>query len=208
MKFRYLFVLLLLGSPLLTTARAQAPDSTAAPPLPKRALLAINLGALGTMASSPNISNTWDPGMSLAFSSSLLLERVFLEGGLSLHSYSSRNLGIPGELFVPDFSATHVFLGGGYVRPISADVSLHVGAQIGTFRMTFDEDTFAGVRTESELTFTPYVRARFAINRAISLFTGISYTRVYTADRFSLGFFTMGISYARAAPNWVVSFLR
>lgn len=204
--FMGLLILLLASTP----AWGQATDSSAvttetpnvvAPPFQPR--FSIFVGPAGVIDTSANLLRGWEGGMGVQGGARLLLRRVQAEGGMLRHSFVSRNDEIP------DFTTLLVYVGGGYIVSFTDEVNLHVGARVGNVRMSFDEATeFAGVRTESELTFSPYVRGWFAVNRTMSLFGEVSWSRVYTADRFHMGFFTLGLSYAFVAPDWAISFLQ
>lgn len=208
MRFICLLVIAVAYSP--TFALAQSVDSTntdtinQAPARPAQppALLSFNVGLSSIAGTTSNFLAGWESGIGIKGGGWLLLEPIQLEGGLELHSFSGRLMEIP------DFSSIHVHVGAGYMLRFSETTVLHLGGRVGNFRMSFDEDTFAGVRRESELTFTPYVRGWFAISTSVSLHAELAYARVLTAERFGLGFFTLGVSYALAAPDWALAFLQ
>lgn len=124
------------------------------------------------------------------------------ELGAAYHPYDVTN----GE--VPRFDAIHVFAGWGIrLSPISS-ASWYNGFRLGNNRMTFDEDTFAGVKNESEFLLGAQSKLTIRLFRQTGIFAAAHFTQTYTYVRFRTLHVSAGLTTSFATPSWLQTFLR
>lgn len=124
------------------------------------------------------------------------------ELGTALHRYETV------DSDVPRFDALHAFVGWGLDFSTDATYRWHNGLRIGNYRMTFDEDTYSGVRNESELIVGVVSRVDVPVSPAASLFVAARYSRIFTSPRLDLAYVSGGIRLSFATPRWLQTVLR
>lgn len=144
----------------------------------------------------------WQQGFGLDGSVTTPFYLGYLEAGGSFHRYR-----VAEPVTVPGFDALHLFAGWG-LRGDVGRLRLEGGLRLGNYRMTFDESTFAGVRTESELALSGRARVAVRVAGPVSLYVAGDYLKVYTFLRLKLWYASAGLSYRLATPGWMKTFLR
>lgn len=124
------------------------------------------------------------------------------ELGAALHRYDAVGPD------VPRFDAVLFYLGWGLDLSPFEVLSWQSGFDVGTYRMTFDEETFPGVRNESEVMLGLNTRIRFNFSRAVSLYAIGRRMRIYTDPRLELTYVSAGIRVTIDSPNWLMTILR
>ena len=126
----------------------------------------------------------------------------YVEAGGAFHRY-----GVV-QPTVPAFDAVLVFAGWGLRLDLAERLWIEAGPRIGTYRMTFDEVTFTGVKNESELMLGVGARASLRLAGPLAVHAGGSYQKVYTFVRLNLWYATAGLSYRLRSPEWLKDVLR
>jgi hypothetical protein len=144
----------------------------------------------------------WQRGFGLDGSVTTPFYLGYLEGGGSFHRYR-----VAEPVRVPGFDALHLFAGWG-LRGDVGRLRVEGGLRLGNYRMTFDESTFAGVRTESELVLSGRARMAVQVAGPLSLYVAGDYLKVYTFLRLKLWYASAGLSYRFQTPGWMKTFLR
>lgn len=109
---------------------------------------------------------------------------------------------------VPAFDALLLVVGWGLPLSLGSHLRWHNAFTLGNYRMTFDDDTFAGVRNESELILGLQSRLHVHLSQAWSLYVGGRYDRVFTEARMPLFFVSAGLSHTLRTPRWLRTFLQ
>lgn len=158
--------------------------------------------AIITDANRSAIHEYWHPGLGGTLAGSTPFYFGEAEIGAAVHRYEAV------DLAVPRFDALLAYVGWGFdLSPIDF-VAWYGGVAVGNYRMTFDEETFAGVRNESELTLGLHTRVDLRISPVLSLFAAGRYMRIYTAPRFETAFVGGGIGVTFDTPRWLEILLR
>jgi hypothetical protein len=74
--------------------------------------------------------------------------------------------------------------------------------------MVFDEDTFPGVRNETELTLAAHTRIEVLARRGLGVHVSGTYLKVYTFPRLDLAYASVGLTSRLNTPGWLKAFLR
>ena len=107
----------------------------------------------------------------------------------------------------PSFKSTYLSLAWGYRWHDKNNGIYETGARLGNFYMVFDDDTFEGVRNESELAMSLYQSVKARISGRSYLFIKGTYTRVYTNTRMNLFHIGAGLIVEVRMPKWLKTFL-
>ena len=78
----------------------------------------------------------------------------------------------------------------------------------GVYYMDFDEDTFPGVRKESEFSLALVSRIDLHLSRNLRLFVEGHVMRTYTLPRFDAAGLAGGIGLRIRNPDWLRAFLK
>lgn len=109
---------------------------------------------------------------------------------------------------VPRFDAIHVFAGWGLaLKPVDR-ISWYNGFRIGNNRMTFDEETFHGVKNESEFLLGAQSKLTIRLFKQTGIFGAAHFTQTYTYIRFRTVYVSAGLTTSFASPSWLQTFLR
>jgi len=163
----------------------------------------VEVQASATQNVNRNFLHTrWQQGFGLAGSLTTPFYLGYLEVGSSFHRYR-----VAEPVRVPGFDALHLFAGWG-LRGDLGRLRLETGLRLGNYRMTFDESTFAGVRTESELALSGRARVAFRVAGPVALYVAGDYLKVYTFLRLKLWYASAGLSYRFQTPAWMKTVLR
>lgn len=144
----------------------------------------------------------WDQGRGGEASMATPFYLGYLEGGGAFHRYDVVSPS------VPPFDAVLLYAGWGLRLDLADRLRLEAGGRLGTYRMTFDEATFAGVRNESELTLGLAGRVSLRLAGPVGLYAGGSYHKVYTFVRLNLWYASAGVSFRFRSPAWLKDVLR
>jgi hypothetical protein len=109
---------------------------------------------------------------------------------------------------VPRFDAILVFVGWGIALSPSPHLSWYNGFRVGNNRMSFDDDTFPGIRNESELMLGANSRLHLRLRQGIGIFGSAWWSQTYTNVRFRSIYVSAGLSYRATSPNWIRTLLR
>ena len=163
----------------------------------------ISIAAGGTYNVSRSvIHDFWKPGYGGELSLSTPFYFGQAEAGGAFHTYDVA------DPSVPRFDAILLFAGWGVaVSPIPY-FSWYNGFRLGNNRMTFDDDTFPGIRTESEFMLGLNSRLDLLLLQGVGVFGSASLSQTYTFIRFRTVYVTAGLTYRAPSPEWVKSFLR
>lgn len=144
----------------------------------------------------------WKPGVGGELSAATPFYLGFAEFGGALHQYRVE------EPSVPRFSAVHLYFGWGLGTDLGSRLRIEGSGRVGNYRMTFDENTFPGVKNENELTVG--FQGRLAVRAAgpVSIHVAGNYTKAFTYIRLNLWYVAAGISYQLDSPGWLKEFLR
>ncbi len=126
----------------------------------------------------------------------------YAEMGGAVHRYRVNE-----SAAVPGFDALLLYAGWGLDKAFSR-LHLEGGVRIGNYRMSFDEQTFAGVRTESELALMGHGRLAVQVAGPVSIYAAGGYQKVYTYLRMNLWYASAGLSYRFQTPGWLETVLR
>ncbi|WP_457653147.1 hypothetical protein [Rhodocaloribacter sp.] len=124
------------------------------------------------------------------------------EAGGILHRYRAKT----GD--VPRFDALLIYVGWGFRLKVAPRLAWQNGFRVGNYRMTFDEDTFAGERNESELALAFRSSLRFRLSERVAVRVSGSYMKAFTFHRLKLFHVSAGVSYRMRTPGWLREFLR
>lgn len=152
--------------------------------------------------SETRLYNYWNPGTGaeLTFLAPFYFGEA--EAGAALHQYESFTAD------VPSFDALLVFFGWGYDWEFLRGLSWYNGLRMGNQRMTFDEDTFPGIRNESEFMVAYQTRAAFRFYRNTGIFASAQFTQTYTFIRLRTAYVSFGLTTSISTPGWLQSLLR
>lgn len=148
------------------------------------------------------VHDYWEPGYGgeLSFLTPFYLGDAELGGAYHRYEASSGD--------VPRFDALLVYAGWGIaLRPIEA-VSWYNGFRIGNNRMTFDEETFPGVKNESEFVLGAQSRLTIRLFKQTGIFGAAHFTQTYTYIRIRTVYVSAGLTTSFAAPSWLQTILR
>ncbi len=148
------------------------------------------------------IHEYWQPGYGgeVSFSTPFYLGDAELGG--AFHRYETTGGG------VPRFDALLVYAGWGIaLRPIHA-ISWYNGFRVGNNRMTFDEETFPGVKNESEFMLGAQTRLTVRLFKQTGIFAAAHFAQTYTYIRIRTVYVSAGLTTSFATPLWLQSFLR
>ncbi|WP_456427219.1 hypothetical protein [Rhodocaloribacter sp.] len=126
----------------------------------------------------------------------------FAEAGGLLYRYGTKSGG------VPRFDALLLYAGWGLRLKLAPRLAWQNGFRVGNYRMRFDDDTFAGVRNESELALALHSSLHLRLSERVAVRVSGSYTKVFTFLRLKLFHVSAGVSYRMRTPGWLREFLR
>ena len=144
----------------------------------------------------------WERGRGLTANVATPFYRGEAELGAAVHRYYNRQ-----GVAVPGFDAALLYAGW-RLRADLEPVTLAAGVRVGNYRMTFNEQTFAGVRNESELAVMGYGRLAVRVVGPLSIYADAGHLRVYTFLRLKLWYASVGLSYRFGTPDWLQRGLR
>lgn len=124
------------------------------------------------------------------------------EVGAALHRYESADAGAPG------FFGVLAFFGWGYAWEFLPGISWYNGLRMGSQRMSFEDDTFPGVRNESEFLVAYQSRAAVHFLWDTGVFASAQLTQTYTYVRFRTVYVSVGLTTSLSSPRWLQSLLR
>ncbi len=157
----------------------------------------------GTQNVNTNFLHTfWQQGVGLEGGLTTPFYLGYAEVGGAVHRY-----GVTEPPQVPGFDALLLYAGWGLHANLGR-LRLEGGLRVGNYRMTFNEQTFAGVRTESELALMGHGRLALRIVGPVSLYASGGYQKVYTFVRMNLWYTSAGLSYRFQTPGWLETVLR
>lgn len=151
---------------------------------------------------APLFYDYWKPGAGAELSVGTPFYLGDVEVGAGLHRYGSATAD------VPDFDALRVYAGWGIAFRPETWFGWYNGVRLGVFRMRFDEDTFEGVRNESELFVGFHSRVEVTPVRGWSVFGAVTVQQVYTYIRLRPVYLTGGIRRRLDTPGWLEAVLR
>jgi len=190
--YLWLTGLLLLGTEVYPAQAQQRPEPFST----------ITLSVAGTQNLNRNFLHTfWKPGTGAEGRFSTPFYLGFVEVGGALHRYRA-----DGD--VPDFDALLLYAGWGLGADVVRQVRVEGSVRVGNYRMTFDDNTFAGVRTESELALMAQARLSLRPVGPVSFFAAGSYLQAYTFVRLKLWYASAGLSVRLRSPGWLQEVLR
>ncbi len=148
------------------------------------------------------IHDYWEPGYGgeISFLTPFYLGSA--EAGAAYHRYEE----VSGR--VPRFDALLVFAGWGLALEPVDWVSWYNGFRLGNNRMTFDEETFPGVKNESEFLVGAQSRVTIRLFKQTGIFGAAHYTQTYTFVRFRTLYVSAGLTTSFGTPSWFQAFLR
>lgn len=149
-----------------------------------------------------NIHDYWRPGYGGELSLATPFYFGIAEAGGAYHRYDVA------DPSVPRFDAILAFAGWGIPLSPSPYVSWYNGFRLGNNRMTFDVDTFAGIRTESEFILEVNSTLHLRLPQGFGIFGSARFSQTYTFIRFRTIYVTAGISYRTSSPRWIRTLLQ
>jgi hypothetical protein len=149
-----------------------------------------------------NIHDYWRPGYGGELSLATPFYFGIAEAGGAYHRYDVA------DPSVPRFDAILAFAGWGIPLSPSPYVSWYNGFRLGNNRMTFDVDTFAGIRTENEFMLEVNSTLHLRLPQGLGIFGSARFSQTYTFIRFRTIYVTAGISYRTPSPRWLRTLLQ
>lgn len=125
-----------------------------------------------------------------------------LELGLAFHRFDAV------DPDVPRFDGLWTYLGWSLNLSPFDVVSWRNGFHVGNYRMTFDEETFQGVKNESELTLGLQSRIDLHFSPAVTFYAAGRYMQMYTSPRLQLAYVSGGVRVTLESPEWLRTVLR
>ena len=155
---------------------------------------------------TPNVRHNasyrhWQRGSGVTFAAATPFYFGEMETGLALHRYPSS------DRDTPSFEAWFVFAGWGAGYSAPRVFSWYAGLRTGIYYMDFDEDTFPGVREESEFSLALVSRIDLHLSQTARLFVEGHVMRTYTLPRFDTAGLTGGIGLRFRSPAWLRALL-
>ncbi len=184
---------------LLAAVLLAGPDALAQPAGPF-ATLEVAAGGSTDVARSL-VDTYWEQGYGAELSVTTPFYAGTAELGGALHRFDARTAD------VPRFDAVAVFAGWGVELHPVRWAGWYNGVRIGNYRMSFDDDTFAGVRNESELLVGLHSRIDLELG-GWTVFGGVTLQQVYTFIRMRSVHVGGGLRYRMRAPGWLQEVLR
>lgn len=184
-----------------TVAVLDARPAAAQPASTPFAMIELSLAASGDVGASL-FHDYWrgNTGAEATFATPFYLGTA--EAGASIHRYRALRPD------VPRFDAVSVYFGWGIPVRITPWLAWHNGLRLGNMRMTFDDDTFKGVRNESELLIGLHSRVEIEPVRNWALFASVTVQQVYTYVRLRPVYVQGGIRHRLRSPQWLEAFLQ
>ncbi|MFQ5572597.1 MAG: hypothetical protein ACE5G0_23230 [Rhodothermales bacterium] len=162
----------------------------------------VEFRASGTQNMNKNfLHDFWDQGFGGELSIATPFYLGYAEAGGAFHRYRVA------QPTVPAFNALLFYAGWGLGTDLGSVARIEGGARIGNYRMSFDEDTFTGVKNESELALMLHTRLAVRPFGPVSLHVSGSYMQVYTFVRLKLWYVSAGLSYRMRSPRWLKEML-
>ncbi len=172
-------------------------------PLQAQPFETLELSVTGTVNVNRNLLHEFwraEPGGGLNVTTPFYLG--FAEAGGLLHRYGVQTGA------VPRFDALLVYAGWGLRLRLAPRLTWQNGFRVGNYRMMFDDDTFAGVRNESELALSLHSSLSLRLSGRMAVRVSGSYTKVFTFLRLKLFHVSAGVTYRMRTPEWLREFLR
>jgi hypothetical protein len=108
------------------------------------------------------------------------------------------------DAYHPDFNSYYINLGWGENLHFTDNISMNVGAKIGSFMMSFQDDTLSVFRTqESEIGLAAEAGLKFGVTSHIDINISANFLSVFTSRRIKLFSLYAGVSYAFRSPKWM-----
>lgn len=148
------------------------------------------------------IHDYWKPGYGGELSFMTPFYFGDAEAAAAVHRYESLTTD------VPSFDAILVYFGWGYDWEFFPGVSWYNGLRLGNNRMTFDDDTFPGVRNESEFSIAAQTRATIHFFQNTGVFASAQIAQTYTYIRFRAVYVSAGVTTSLSTPGWLQSLMR
>jgi hypothetical protein len=104
----------------------------------------------------------------------------------------------------PDFNSYYINLGWKENLYFSNSISMNVGAKIGSFMMSFQDDTLSTFRNqESEIGVAAEAGIKFGVSSAVDIHINADFLSVFTSRKIKLFSLYAGVSYAFTSPKWL-----
>lgn len=108
------------------------------------------------------------------------------------------------DAYHPDFNSYYINLGWKENLYFSNNMSINVGAKIGSFMMSFQDDTLSTFRNqESEIGLAAEAGFKFGVSSEIDIQINANFLSVFTSRRIKLFNIFAGVSYAFTSPKWM-----
>jgi hypothetical protein len=103
----------------------------------------------------------------------------------------------------PDFNSYYINLGWNENISLVNRLSLYLGVSIGSFLMSFDDETLTEFKTqESEIGAAAEAGLKFSVTPALYFQISTDFLSVFTSRRIKLFNMFAGVSYAFTSPKW------
>jgi hypothetical protein len=104
----------------------------------------------------------------------------------------------------PNFESYYINFGWSENLDLVSGISLNAGAKIGSFMMSFQDDTLNAFRSsESEIGAAAEVGLSFGLSSALDFNISADFLTVFTSRRIKLFNIHAGLSYAFNSPKWM-----
>lgn len=164
--------------------------------------LEVSVAASAGVMDAPLFRQYWRPGRG----GEAALATPFYVGRAEVGAVVQRHEAAVAE--VPRYDAAHLYLGWGLRHAITRHLGVYGGLRLGNYMMRFDDDTFPGVRNESE--FTLGLQARLDVTPAPGwhLSGGVAAQQVFTYLRLRQVTASVGLRHTFGTPGWLRRFLQ
>lgn len=187
-----------LGAPPVYGQLADA-DSVVNP----KAFSRIDISAGGAYnVGDSEIHDFWEPGYGADISVTTPFYLGAAEAGAAYHRYDVTTAD------VPRFDALLVFVGWGLAFDPVPAATWYNGFRIGNNRMSFDEETFPGIRNESEFLLGAQSKLSLRVFGQTGIFAAAHFTQTYTFIRYRTIYVSAGLTTSFSSPSWLQTILR
>ncbi len=125
-----------------------------------------------------------------------------LEVGGAFHHYTALNPD------VPPFDALLLVAGWNVEPRLAGPLYGILGGRVGNYRMSFDEEAFAGVRNESEFTAAAHAGLMLRSPGGVFAYVSGAAQQTFTYIRLKPLFVSFGMGFTMRTPNWLQEVLR
>lgn len=144
----------------------------------------------------------WNPGSGIELSVSTPFYVGYLESAGAFHVYRNK---LPS---VPRFNAISASVGWGIQVPVTRFLDWRAGVRAGNYRMSFDYETFRGVRNESEFSVAVLSQIHLQFTNTWFFYLSGSYEKTFTYIRLKPLYISAGIGHTFKTPRWMQEVLR